>query len=117
VIVVNADNCWCSVALVANVDVDVGATRANWFIVVEPIVVPVVEVAGISDLELGRKQLDTEEANIRRCLSAARVFMWISDHLEYDMEPGEVPASVVYPRLTNRPAHYNTNTRSPATAL
>jgi hypothetical protein len=71
----------------------------------------------IGYLELGRKQLDTEEANIRRRLSAARVFMRISDHLEYDMEPGEVPHSVLYPRLTNRPARYNVNTRSPATAL
>jgi hypothetical protein len=71
----------------------------------------------IGYLELGQKQLDTEEANIRRRLSAVQVFMRISDHLKYDMEPGEVPASVTYPRLTNRPAHYNTNTRSPATAL
>jgi hypothetical protein len=71
----------------------------------------------IGYLELGRKQLDTEEANIRRRLSAARVFMRISDHLEYDMEPGEVPPSVLYPQLTNRPARYISNTRSPATAL
>jgi hypothetical protein len=47
-IVVDADNCWCSVASVADVDVDVGATRMNWFVVVEPVVVPAVEVAGIS---------------------------------------------------------------------
>jgi hypothetical protein len=47
-VVVDADDCWCSVASVANVDVDVGATRTNWFVVVEPVVVPAVEVAGIS---------------------------------------------------------------------
>jgi hypothetical protein len=47
-VVVDADNCWCSVASVANVDVDMGATRTNRFVVVEPIVVPVVEVAGVS---------------------------------------------------------------------
>jgi hypothetical protein len=47
-VVVNADDCWCPVALVANVDVDVGATRTNWFVVAEPSVIPVVEVAGVS---------------------------------------------------------------------
>jgi hypothetical protein len=47
-VAVDADNCWCSVASVPNVDVDMGATRTNWFVVVEPVVVPVVEVAGIS---------------------------------------------------------------------
>src|ERR1700730_8011290 len=47
-VVVDADDCWCSVASEANVDVDVGATRTNWFVVVEPVVVPAVEVAGIS---------------------------------------------------------------------
>jgi hypothetical protein len=47
-VAVDADNCWRSVASVANVDVDVGATRMNWFVVVEPVVVPAVEVTGIS---------------------------------------------------------------------
>jgi hypothetical protein len=47
-VVVNADDCWHSIASVANEDVDVGATRMNWFDVVEPCVVPVVEVTGIS---------------------------------------------------------------------
>jgi hypothetical protein len=47
-IVVDADDCWRSVASVANVDVDVGATRTNRFDVVESCVVPVVEATGIS---------------------------------------------------------------------
>jgi hypothetical protein len=47
-VVVDVDDCWCSVASVAYVDVDVGATRMNWFVVVEPVVVPAIEVAGIS---------------------------------------------------------------------
>jgi hypothetical protein len=71
----------------------------------------------IGYLKLSWKQLDTEEANIRRHLSTAHIFMRISDHLEYNMEPGSVPASVTYPQLTNHHACYNTNTRSPATAL
>jgi hypothetical protein len=47
-VVVDADDCWRSISSVANVDVDVGATRMNWFVVVEPVVVPAIEVAGIS---------------------------------------------------------------------
>jgi hypothetical protein len=47
-VVVDADDCWHSVASVANVDVDVGATMINQFVVVVPCVVPVVIVAGVS---------------------------------------------------------------------
>jgi hypothetical protein len=47
-VVVDADDCWRSVASVANEDVDVGATRMNWFDVAEPCIVPVVEVTAIS---------------------------------------------------------------------
>jgi hypothetical protein len=47
-VVVDADNCWRSVASVANVDVDVGATMMNRFVVGVPCAVPVVKVAGVS---------------------------------------------------------------------
>src|SRR3984893_14543496 len=47
-IVVDTDDCWRSVASVANVDVDVGATMMNRFAVGVPCAVPVVKVAGVS---------------------------------------------------------------------
>ena len=61
---------------------------------------------------LAKGQLEAEEASIRRRLTEARVFMRISDHLDYDREPGEVPSSITYPNITTRPARYNVNVRT-----
>jgi hypothetical protein len=57
---------------------------------------------------LMRRQVEAEETRVKDRLEASRVYLRIAPHLFYDKEPGEVPSSILYPRLTNRPARYHT---------
>jgi len=60
-------------------------------------------------LHLAKWQLEQEEKGIKQHLTAARVSLRITPHLDYDREKGEVPVDLFYPRVTNRPARYKTN--------
>jgi hypothetical protein len=55
-------------------------------------------------VHLAKRNLELEEAAIKECLRTAQVFLCITPHLDYDREPGEVPARLLYPCLTNRGA-------------
>jgi len=65
-------------------------------------------------LHLAKWNLELEEAAIKECLRAAQVFLCITPHLNYDQEPGEVPAQLHYPCITNRGAQYKYNMQSTA---
>jgi hypothetical protein len=41
---------------------------------------------------LAKANLECEEAVIKERLRAARVFLQLAPHLDYDREPGEVPS-------------------------
>jgi len=60
-------------------------------------------------LHLAKRQLELEEEGIKQCLTAARVSLRITPHLDHDREQGEVPSALSYPRITTRGARYNTN--------
>jgi hypothetical protein len=65
-------------------------------------------------LHVTKWNLELEEAAIKEHLKAARVFLHIAPHLDYNREPGEVPAWFLYPCLTNREAWYEHNMWSTA---
>jgi len=60
-------------------------------------------------LHLAKRQLEIEEEGIKQRLNDARVSLRIAPHLDHDREPGEVPSTLTYPRITTRGARYNTN--------
>ena len=60
-------------------------------------------------VHLAKRQLDQEEDAIKQRLTAARVSLHLTPHLNYDREQGEVPPKMFYTRMTNRPARYSTN--------
>jgi hypothetical protein len=65
-------------------------------------------------LHLAKQNLELEGAVIKEHLRAARVFLCITPHLNYDRKPGEVPAQLLYPHLTNREVRYEHNMQSTA---
>src|SRR6267142_1245874 len=60
-------------------------------------------------LHLAKRQLEIKEEGIKQRLSDARVSLCIAPHLDHDREPGEVPSTLTYPRITTKGARYNTN--------
>src|SRR6267142_378674 len=60
-------------------------------------------------LHLAKRQLEIKEEGIKQCLDAARVSLRIAPHLDHDREPGEVPSTLTYPRITTKGARYDTN--------
>ena len=58
--------------------------------------------------------MELEKAAIKEHLRAAQVFLHIALHLNYDQEPGEVPAQLLYPRITNSRVQYEYNMQSTA---
>src|SRR6266850_26342 len=59
-------------------------------------------------LHLAKRQLEIEEG-IKQHLNTARVSLRIAPHLDHDREPGEVPSTLTYPRITTKGARYDTN--------
>ena len=60
-------------------------------------------------LHLAKRQLELEEEGIKQRLTAARVSLRITPHLDHDREQGEVPSTLTYPHITTRGARYDTN--------
>ena len=60
-------------------------------------------------LHLAKRQLELEEEGIKQHLTAARVSLHITPHLDHDREQGEVPFTLSYPCITTRGARYDTN--------